>query len=67
MRARVITVQGDPAKFECNASVLAVRTGVPGVDFTGPAVFVATIALDPLDRTVPSVTSALDGVSFDLN
>src|SRR5581483_11908304 len=59
--------QGDPAKFQCNASVLAVRTGTPGVDFTGPAVFVATIGLDVADRMVPSVTSTLDGVSFDKN
>ncbi len=58
---------GDPTKFESTASVLAVRSGTPGVDFQGPPVLVATINLDPASRTVPSVTSALDGVSFDRN
>jgi len=58
---------GDPTKFQCNASALAVRPGVPGVDFQGPPCFVATIGLDAADQTVPSVTSALDGVSFDKN
>lgn len=58
---------GDPTKFEGTASVLAVRSGTPGVDFQGPPVFVATINLDVTSRSIPSVTSALDGVSFDRN
>lgn len=59
--------QGNPTKFECNASAIAVRAGVPGVDFTGPAAFVVTVSLDAKDQTVPSVNVALDGVGFDRN
>ena len=58
---------GDPTKFESTASVLAVRSGTPGVDFQGPPVFVATINIDVASRTIPSVTSSMDGVSFDKN
>jgi hypothetical protein len=58
---------GDPTQFQCNASALAVRPGVPGVDFTGPPVFVATIGLDAADRTIANVVVALDGASFDRN
>jgi hypothetical protein len=58
---------GNPAQYQCNASSLAVRTGVPGSDFLGPAVFVATISLDAADQVVASVTCAIDGVEFDKN
>ncbi len=59
--------KGDPAKFEGTASLLGVRPGTPGVDFTGPALYVATINLATADRTVANVTVVLDTVGCDKN
>lgn len=59
---------GNPTTFVGNASLLAVRPGAPSVSFSGPSVFVGTINLAAADRTFsPSVSAALDGVSFDHN
>jgi hypothetical protein len=57
---------GNPLNFVGNASVLAVRSGTPGVSFTGPSVLVGTINLAPADRAFSQdVNYALDGVSFN--
>lgn len=58
---------GDPAKFEGTASLIGVRPGVPGVDFQGPAAFVATINLASQDRKLKDVSVSLDAVEFDKN
>lgn len=39
---------------------LAVRPGAPGVDFQGPDIAVGTVLIDPLDRIVTGVDTAVD-------
>lgn len=56
---------GDPSNFENLASKIVVRPGVPGVDFQGPSLFVATINLRVADRTITNVKGALDSVTVD--
>lgn len=56
---------GDPSAYEGLASLVAVRPGVPGVDFQGPSVLVATINLAPADQTIQDVKVALDAVTVD--
>lgn len=58
---------GNPAKFEDSASLLAVRPGIPGVDFQGPAAYVVTINLAKADRKLADVSVAMDSVTFDRN
>jgi DNA-binding beta-propeller fold protein YncE len=56
---------GNPASFEGLASKVVVRPGVPGTDFTGPSLFVATINLATADRTIVNVKTVLDAVTVD--
>lgn len=56
---------GDPASFEGLASLVAVRPGVPGIDYQGPSIFVGTINLAVPDRTITNVEVVLDAVSVD--
>lgn len=67
--ARVVGFErsGDPASFQGLANKLAVRPGVPGVDFQGPSVFVMTINLAPGDQVVNNVSVVLDAVTVDRN
>ncbi|MBI3723684.1 hypothetical protein HY251_06985 [bacterium] len=58
---------GSPASFEDNSYLLAIRRGVPGIDFGGPALLVGTINLTAADATVPGVGVTIDGVAFDAN
>lgn len=56
---------GLTANYEGLASKLVVRPGEPGVDFTGPSIFVMTVGLAAADRTLADVTMALDSVTVD--
>ncbi len=56
---------GIPASYEGLANTLAVRPGVPGVDFQGPSIYVMTINLAAADQTVTNVSVALDTVTVD--
>lgn len=56
---------GNPTNFEGLASLVAVRPGVPGLDFQGPSIFVGTINLAAADRTIPDVEVVLDAVTVD--
>lgn len=54
---------GVPANYEGLASLVTVRAGVPGVDFQGPSILVATINLAAADQSTPDVKVALDAVT----
>lgn len=56
---------GDPTFYENLASRVVVRPGTPGIDFSGPSIFVGTISLRTADRTITDVKSVLDSVSVD--
>ena len=56
---------GQRANYEGLANKLVVRPGEPGVDFSGPSIFVMTIGLAQPDRTLQDVTMALDSVTVD--
>lgn len=56
---------GDPANFEGLSSLVAVRPGVPGVDFQGPSLLVGTINISPTDQTIADVSIAIDAVELD--
>jgi hypothetical protein len=56
---------GDVSNYEGLASKVAVRPGVPGVDFQGPSILVATVNLAAADQTVTNVKSVLDAVTVD--
>lgn len=58
---------GDTSNFQGLASKVAVRPGVPGVDYQGPSIFVATINLAAADRTLTDVEVVLDAVTVDLH
>lgn len=56
---------GNVANYEGLASKVVVRPGVPGTDFTGPSLYVATINLAVADQTITNVKVALDSVTLD--
>ncbi len=53
------------ASYEGLASQVVVRPGEPGVDFSGPSIFVMTTGIAAADRTLADVTISLDAVSVD--
>ncbi|MBL4849243.1 MAG: hypothetical protein JKY65_27265 [Planctomycetes bacterium] len=53
------------ANYEGLANKVVVRPGEPGVDFSGPSLFVMTTGLAVADRTLTDVTMALDTVTVD--
>lgn len=59
------TRSGLASNFEGLASLVAVRPGEPGVDFQGPSIYVMTINLAAADRTIATVSVALDTVTVD--
>ncbi|MCA8926253.1 MAG: hypothetical protein KDD82_30885 [Planctomycetes bacterium] len=56
---------GDPQAYEGLLNGIAVRPGVPGVDFSGPSLYALTINLAPADRRVTDVNVVLDTIEFD--
>ncbi|MGE0712381.1 MAG: hypothetical protein AB7N76_33030 [Planctomycetota bacterium] len=56
---------GSAASYEGLANKIAVRQGVPGVDYSGPSIFAMTINLAAADRKLQDVSVALDTVSVD--
>ena len=56
---------GLPSNFEGQANGLALRAGQPGVDFTGPSLFVSTINLKAADRVLANVSVVIDSLSFN--
>lgn len=65
--SRTFARGGTPANFENQANLLARRPGVPGVDFSGPALWLLTINLRASERADANVSFVLDGVEFDKN
>lgn len=53
------------ANYEGLANKVVVRPGEPGVDFSGPSLFVMTSGIATADRTLADVTISLDAVSVD--
>lgn len=64
-RATGFARSGNVANYEGLASKVLVRPGVPGVDFQGPSLYVATINLAAADQTIANVKVALDSVTLD--
>ncbi len=56
---------GLPANFEGLANGVAVRPGVPGVDYQGASIHVLTMNLAAADQTIANVRVALDRVTVD--
>lgn len=53
------------ANYEGLANKVVVRPGEPGVDFSGPSIFVMTSGIAAADRTLADVTISLDAVTVD--
>jgi hypothetical protein len=53
------------ANYEGLANKVVVRPGEPGVDFSGPSIFVMTTGIASADRTLSDVTISLDAVTVD--